>query len=166
MGSYTFSNYRAALFVTVGALVAACSGGGSGGGGGGGGGADGGDEGGGQSLSCTGLFGTKGAGANYVGNERVTGCYNPGVYSTTATVAPTDSGCYLMWQAAGGSPHSCPATLSGDASSGYDLHFCQGQNLEGAIHFPPDRSTFTGSYNYTVSCGSGTTYFESITRAP
>jgi hypothetical protein len=129
-------------------LVVGCGGGGGGGGAG--------------PKSCADVFTTP---ANYGGQEVVVGCYVPGTYNITASISQTTGTCnaQLNWQAASGSSHACAATLSGDATSGYDLDF-SGCSLPGAIHVPPDLSTFTGHFNWTVTCGSGTTTFQDIAK--
>ena len=112
--------------------------------------------------NCTDVFTTK---VNYAGQEVVVGCYYPGTYSITASIVQTSGTCQAVfqWQSASASSHQCTATLSGNATSGYDLDYptC---SLPGAIHVLPDLSSFTGHFDWTVSCGSGTTTFQSITR--
>ncbi len=135
-------------------LVLGCGGGGGGSGGGGGGG--------GKKVSCADLFTTA---VSYGGQEVVAGCYYPGTYDITASITQTAGTCdaVFQWQSVSGSPHQCAATLSGDATSGYLLDFgdC---SLPGSIQVSADLSTFSGHFDWTVSCGSGTTTFQNVVR--
>jgi len=122
----------------------------------------GGGGGGGKKASCANVFTTA---VDYAGQEVVVGCYYPGTYTIGASITQTPGSCNAEfdWQATTGSPHGCAATLSGDATSGYDLDF-ESCSLPGSIHVAPDLSTFTGGFGWTVSCGSGTTTFQDIAK--
>ncbi|HVO19562.1 MAG TPA: hypothetical protein VMU15_09920 [Anaeromyxobacter sp.] len=127
----------------------------------------GGGGGGGKSKSCADVFTTP---VSYTGQEVVAGCYNPGTYDITATVSQTSGTCDMVftWGAVGGSTHDCEAKLSGDATNGYDVDSnsggCSAYINSASIHLPPNLSTFTGTFDWTVTCGSGTTTFENIAQ--
>jgi len=124
----------------------------------------GGDNGGSGSVgkTCADVFT---AAIRFAGQEVVTGCYYPGTYSITASISQTKGTCDALfdWQSVSGSAHECSATLSGDATGGYNLDFST-CSLPGSIHVAGDLSTFTGQFNWTVSCGSGTTVFQNISK--
>ena len=117
-----------------------------------------------QGVTCADVFTTT---VKYGGQEVVAGCYFPGTYAITASIAQSHGTCdaQFAWQAVSGAAHQCAATLSGDATRGYDLDF-ERCSLPGSIHVLPDLSAFTGGFRWTVTCGSGTTTFQNMAKSP
>lgn len=110
--------------------------------------------------TCTDLFVTP---INYAGQEVVVGCYEPGTYSISGSITQTAGTCTVTFDY---SSHWCQGTLSGNATDGYDITStgCSSYITSASIHLPPNLSTFTGGFDWTVSCGSGTTTFENIVK--
>ena len=54
-------------------------------------------------------------------------------------------------------------TRAKKSSAGYDLDYAT-CSLPGSVHVAADLSTFTGHFDWTVGCGSGTTTFQSMTK--